>query len=30
VDTATPWGIAATSGETRFEVFAEQVVEIEA
>lgn len=27
VDTAMPWGIEATSGETRFEVRAEQVVE---
>jgi hypothetical protein len=28
VDTSTPWGIEATSGETRFEVFAPQVVDI--
>lgn len=26
VDTKTPWGIEATSGETRFEVHREQVV----
>ena len=28
VDTSIPWGIEATSGETRFEVRAEQVVEM--
>lgn len=27
VDTATPWGIEATSGETQFEVFAEQLID---
>jgi hypothetical protein len=27
IDTAHPWGIAATTGETRFEVRPEQVVE---
>ncbi len=29
IDTGTPWGVEAAGGETRFEVRAEQVVELD-